>query len=74
MLNGKHLFSKGKSIYKAPLSISNFESLKEEAIRFENYLSNVKDIDSKPILRIGRKTGFLGLIINLNNMKIKTLV
>ncbi|KYN10886.1 THAP domain-containing protein 9 [Trachymyrmex cornetzi] len=66
MLNCKNRFS--KSEYNTALTESNYSQLQEHAKQFENYINTLYDNTGTPILKSGRKTGFLGMIIGLRNM------
>lgn len=63
MLNCKNRFSKGE--YNTALTESNYSQLQEHAKQFENYINTLYDNTGTPILKSGRKTGFLGMIIGL---------
>lgn len=57
-----------KTKFNSPIDINSFDFFKKSAIEFENYINCLKDCEGKPILKSPRKTGFLGLIICLQNV------
>lgn len=51
-----------------PLSDSTFTELKQYAENIIEYIKNIEDCEHQSILKSNRKTGFIGLIICLQNI------
>lgn len=66
LLNCKNRYANGA--YSCPLTRSNYDTLKSYAVDFQNYICSIQDETGTRILETCRKTGFLGLLINLENM------
>lgn len=67
ILNCKNKFSK-KNKFNVPINDNNFQFLREQSKNFEKYILDLRDSNGIPILKSSRKTGFLGLIICLQNI------
>lgn len=66
MLNCKNRFSKRE--FDAPLNDENYLKMKENSETFEKYILTLCDANGNSILQCNRKTGFIGMIINLRNI------
>ncbi|CAL1682573.1 unnamed protein product [Lasius platythorax] len=67
ILNVRSKFPKPKKC-NMPLSDSTFIELKQYAENIIEYIKNIEDCEHRSILKSNRRTGFLGLIICLQNI------
>jgi hypothetical protein len=65
ILNSKNAFGKG---YKAPLKPSNEKSWLPFLVETAQYIRNLQTIDGVSILSSGRKTGFLGFLLDIGSI------
>ncbi|KAL1495107.1 hypothetical protein ABEB36_010576 [Hypothenemus hampei] len=66
MLNSRHRFS--KSIYNHGISADNCMLFENKILFTIDYLSNLYDSTGQRLIETNRKTGFLGLVIDLTNL------
>lgn len=63
IMNVRNSFSKLRS--KRALSLNNIETVKEIFRKTRTYIRSIKDIENNDILISKRKTGFLGILVNM---------
>lgn len=66
MLNVKSKFS--NIGFRQPINETNFEKLYEKAQAIIKYILTLKDTEGLQVITVKKKTGFIGLIINLTNI------
>jgi hypothetical protein len=66
ILNSKNKYSKGE--FSQAINDSNYEFLHEKIQTYVNYVKNLKTNTGTLLIESNRKTGFLGFIINCNNL------